>query len=61
VVDDFGVKYEGREHAQHLYNTLQLKYTVTADWNGNKFLGMQLDWNYEAGHMDVSMPNYQFK
>ena len=32
VVDDFGVKYVGKEHALHLKAALETKYKVTADW-----------------------------
>ena len=31
VVDDFGVKYVGKEHAEHLKNTLEENYTVTTE------------------------------
>jgi len=34
VVDDFGVKYVGEEHAQHLKNTLDEHYKLTCDWTG---------------------------
>ena len=35
VVDDFGIKYVGEEHALHLKNTLEQNYKVTTDWTGN--------------------------
>ena len=31
VVDDFGVKYVGEEHAQHLKNTLEEHYKLTCN------------------------------
>jgi hypothetical protein len=34
-VDDFGVKYVGKEHAEHLLKVLQEHYKVTTDWKGN--------------------------
>ena len=47
VVDDFGVKYVGKEHAQHLIDTLKnAKYQVTTDWEGTTFCGLTLDWDY---------------
>jgi Reverse transcriptase (RNA-dependent DNA polymerase) len=58
VVDDFGVKYVGKEHAQHLINTLNQHYTITEDWTGDTYLGMHLNWQYTAGHVDISMPGY---
>jgi hypothetical protein len=58
VVDDFGVKYVGREHAEHLIDTLRSLYTVTEDWTGTLYLGMTLHWDYEARTVDCSMPGY---
>lgn len=54
VVDDFGVKYVGKEHALHLLTALQTIYTVTTDWSGTKYCGMSLNWNYKHGTVDVS-------
>jgi hypothetical protein len=31
VVDDFGVKYIGKEHVQHLFNTLKQNYNIEED------------------------------
>jgi hypothetical protein len=46
VVDDFGVKYVGEEHAQHLKNTLEQHYKLTCDWTGTRYIGITLDWDY---------------
>ena len=35
VVDDFGVKYVGKENAEHLVKTLQELYTITTNWKGD--------------------------
>ena len=35
VVDDFGIKYVGEEHANHLLNTLRNDYTIETDWTGS--------------------------
>ena len=35
VVDDFGVKYVGKQHAQHLMNVLSYFYEMKEDWLGN--------------------------
>jgi hypothetical protein len=35
VVDDFGIKYIGKEHIQHLINTLKENYDIEEDWDGN--------------------------
>ena len=34
LVDDFGVKYVGDEHAEHLLAALRENYTVSPDWDG---------------------------
>ena len=43
VVDNFGVKYVGKEHATHLKNTIEENYTVTTEWNGRRYIGITLD------------------
>ena len=58
VVDDFGVKYVGREHAQHLVNALQDLYTVSTDWTGTLYCGLTITWDYPRRHVDISMPGY---
>ena len=47
VVDNFGVKYVGEEHAQHLKHTLEENYTVTTEWDGKQYIGITLDWGYK--------------
>ena len=34
VVDDFGVKYVGKENADHLIQALKKQYTLSVDWTG---------------------------
>ena len=58
VTDDFGVKYEKKEDAQHLLDSIAAKYPVKADWTGSKYIGIDLDWNYEAGEVKLSMKGY---
>jgi hypothetical protein len=58
VVDDFGIKYVGREHADHLLACLQELYTVTTDWTGTKYCGLTLEWDYHAHTVQLSMPGY---
>jgi hypothetical protein len=38
VVDNFGVKYVGKEHALHLKQALEQDYTVTTEWKGGDTL-----------------------
>jgi Reverse transcriptase (RNA-dependent DNA polymerase) len=58
VVDDFGVKYAGKEHAEHLRNVIASKYKMTTDWSGELYLGIQLKWDYDNRTVDLSMPTY---
>ena len=46
IVDDFGIEYVGRRHADHLLSTLQCDYTVKCNWAGAKFAGIDLAWDY---------------
>ncbi len=58
VVDDFGVKYVGQEHVDHLIWCLKQQYKLTEDWTGNLYCGIALKWDYDAGTLDISMPGY---
>jgi hypothetical protein len=57
-VDDFGVKYVGKENAQHLEQVLRQKYRITTDWTGSLYVGLTLQWNYKSRTVDLSMPGY---
>ena len=57
VVDDFGVKYVGKENADPLIKTLRKHYdSITEDWDGNLYCGIKLDWDYVNRSLDISMP-----
>ena len=58
VVDDFGVKYVGLEHFNHLKSALCDLYEITVDMTGSKYLGMQINWNYDEKYVEISMPDY---
>ena len=58
VVDDFGVKYVGKEHANHLVSTLKKYYKISEDWTGSLYCGIDLKWDYDARTLDISMPGY---
>jgi hypothetical protein len=57
VFNDFGVKYIGKEHVQHLKNALKEHYKLTCNWRGKRYIGT-LDWDYNKSHVHLSMPNY---
>jgi hypothetical protein len=58
VVDDFGIKYKGKEHADHLIAALSEIYTMTVDWTGSKYLGIVIKYDKEKHQMELSMPKY---
>ena len=47
VVDNFGVKYVGEEHALHLKQTLEENYKVTTEWDVTRYIRIRLDWDYK--------------
>ena len=57
-IDDFGIKYMNDEDLTHLLTILRANYGVTVDKEGRNFCGLNLDWNYQQGYVDVSMPGY---
>jgi hypothetical protein len=54
----FGVKYVGREHAEHLMACIKKNYNSSSDWNGSAYCGLTLDWDYKNRTVDLSMPGY---
>jgi hypothetical protein len=58
TVDDFGVKYVGKQNAQHLIDALRTHYEVEEDWTGSLYCGISLKWDYTDRHVDISMPGY---
>jgi hypothetical protein len=58
VVDDFAVKYVGKQHAEHLRNALLRTYELTTDWTATVYSGMTLKWDYDKRTCDISMPGY---
>ncbi len=59
VVDDFGVKYVGKEHADHLIMSIKSTYKkLTEDWTGSLYCGIMLEWDYIGRTVDISMLGY---
>ena len=58
VVDDFGVKYTGKHTALHLINALKDLYNVSVDYTGTLYCGLTINWDYRAGNVEISMPDY---
>ena len=58
VVNDIWVEYVGKQHIEHLINILKTHYDLTADWKGTKFLGIDLDWDYDKHTARLSIDGY---
>ena len=62
LVENFVIEYVGKDHALHLLETLELNYDITTDWEGTKFAGIDLAWDYNAWHANrtcrISMDGY---
>jgi hypothetical protein len=58
TVDDFAIKYVGKQHADHLRNFLLQSYELTTHWAAKVYSGMSLKWDYKNRTCDISMPGY---
>jgi hypothetical protein len=47
VLDDFAVKYVGKQHADHLMNALLKTYELTTCWEEKVYSGISLKWDYK--------------
>ena len=57
-VDNFGVKHDGEQHVKHIMGVLSTHYTISHDWTGTKYLGIDLDWDYIGRKVHTSMLGY---
>jgi hypothetical protein len=57
-VDDFAVKYVGKQHANHLRNYVLQSYDLTTSWEGKVCSGMSMKCDYKNRACDISMPGY---
>ena len=62
IVDNFGIEYVGRQHAHFLQKVLEAHYTITMDWEGKMFSGIDLHCNYASKNTErtcrISMDGY---
>ena len=49
------MQYTSKDDAYHLINALKESNDITIDWSGKVFCGLDLKWDYEQGHVDISM------
>jgi hypothetical protein len=57
-VDNFGIKYVSRKHAKHLASILSEHYKFSHDWDGQRHLGMTINWDYTGQAVHASMLDY---
>ena len=59
IVADFGVKYFGKEHADHLIRGIKSEgCEMKTDWEGSLYCGITLKLDYDSRTLDISMPGY---
>ena len=58
VVDDFACKYESKDDINHLFDAITDGYPLKIDWEGKKYLGIDLEWHYDKKHVITSMKGY---
>jgi hypothetical protein len=56
VVDNFGVKYNGKERIHHLTQVLKQHYQIEENWGGTQYMGLTVDWDYKRHEVYISMP-----
>jgi hypothetical protein len=61
VINNFRVKYVGKENAQHLLDTVQHYYKCSCNWKLEQYCGLTLKWDYEGKKVHVFMPGYVTK
>ena len=57
-VDDFGIKYFNEDDKNHLISALKDHFRVSLDEKGEHYCGLFLEWSYDKGYVDASMPGY---
>jgi hypothetical protein len=58
IVDDFGAEYVGIEHFNHLRDVLKKFHGVQFNMAGNKFVGIDIKWDYATRRCCISIPGY---
>ncbi len=58
VIDNFRVKYINKDEVEHLLEVIKKDYTCDTDWEGTRYLGLSLDWDYKRWNIHLSMPGY---
>ena len=46
IVDDIGIEYVDKRHADHLRDILLEHYETIQDWSGSQLAGIKITWDY---------------
>ena len=57
-VDDIAVKYYNNDDKQHLLTAFQNHYKCHIDHKGTHYMGLQLNWEYDKGYVEIWLPHY---
>ena len=58
MVNNFEMKYIGKENAKHLVGIIKKHYEMTMDWECTKYCRLTLEWDYIKREVHLSMPGY---
>ena len=58
IVDDFGVEYIGKQHADHLVTILKQYKNITKYWKVRKYYCIDLKWDYNKRTCRETMDGY---
>ncbi len=58
VVNNFGLKYIGEAHAQHLIQAVQKHYTCLFEKEGERYCRLTIKWDYASKKVHLLMPLY---
>ena len=57
VVDDCGLKVRCKDDALHFINAVEKVWKVKVNWDGDKFLGLNIKWNYDPDNPTAKISN----
>jgi len=61
AVNEFRIEYLLKQDSNHLLSALKDKYSIAIDWSGDSYLGLNINWQYNKGYVEISMPDYMPK
>ncbi len=58
ILDNIGIEYVGLEYFTYLLDILKKFHGIQYNMAGDKFAGMDMEWNYASRRCRISMPGY---